>query len=150
MTGCSSNRNVAGIYSLHFLENRSNKVYLGGGGAKHKTDSRRGLFALLICSFTTTSNGLFSTLHAGRKSRFSFTDLQKQILGNMFHRFLLLYQTRDFFPIKVPRAGRKQKISNSNLGRMRQNSVSVESLVPTRSNVGINSSSINQRSVTRR
>ena len=55
------------------LENRSISTYQGGGGTKHEEDSRRELFALLICS-CTTRNGIFSTLHADRKSWFSFTD----------------------------------------------------------------------------
>ena len=65
---CSSKRNVAGIYSLYFLENRGNETCQGDGGAKHEEDSRRELLASLICSSTTTRNGLFSTLYADRKS----------------------------------------------------------------------------------
>ena len=64
---CSSKRSVARIYSLCFLENRGDKVYHGGGGAKHEEDSKRELDALLICSSTTTRNEWFATLYADRK-----------------------------------------------------------------------------------
>ena len=85
---CSSTRNVTGIYSLYFLENRGNETYQGGGGAKHEEESRRELLASLICSSTTTRNGLFSTLYADRKSWFSIErcrDLQQVTHGSMFH-----------------------------------------------------------------
>ena len=65
---CSSKRNVAGIHSLYFLESRGNETCQGGGGAKHEEESRTELLASLICSSTTTRNGLFSTLYADRKS----------------------------------------------------------------------------------
>ena len=52
----------------------------------------------------------------------------RAIRGNMFHRLLLLNRTRDRLPMKVPHKGKKQRHSNLNLGRKRQNSVRGKSL----------------------
>ena len=53
--------NVARNNSLWFLEKRSDKTYKRCGGAENEETSRRKLFALVICSSTTTRNGLFAT-----------------------------------------------------------------------------------------
>ena len=52
----------------------------------------------------------------------------RAIRGNMFHRLLLLNRTRDRLPMKVPHKRKKQRHSNLNLGRKRQNSVRGKSL----------------------
>ena len=46
-------------------------------------------------------------------------DPQKAIRGNIPHRLLVLYRTRDQLPMKVPQTGKKQRNSNLNLARTR-------------------------------
>ena len=49
-------------------------------------------------------------------------DPLKPTLETGFRRLLLLYRTRDQLPMKVLQTGKREKDSNSNVGRMRQNS----------------------------
>ena len=64
-------------------------------------------------------------------------------LGNRFHRLPLLYRTRDQLRIKVHQKRKEAEKFDLSLGRVEIQLV--EGLFSPRSNVGINSSSINQR-----
>ena len=50
-------------------------------------------------------------------------DLQKRVLGNIFHLLLPVCSTRDLLPMSVSQTFQKQKHSNSNLGGKCQKSV---------------------------
>ena len=83
---------------------RGNETYHGCGGAKHEGDSRRKLFALLICSSSTTRNVSYATFLRQQKQLIlhcRHRDLLKVTHGNTFHRLLMLYRTRGQLPIKV-------------------------------------------------
>ena len=120
------NEIIAGNDSLWFLEKGRKKTYERGGGAKHEEYSRRKLFAILICSSTTTRHRLFATLYADRKSRFTISDIathRRQSMGAYSIDFYCLIGHA--ISCRWTYFGKERSKINSNLclGRKRRNSV---------------------------
>ena len=133
--------------SLHFLETRWLDIYHGVGGARHNTESRMELFAVSICSSTNTRSGLFSTVHAYRKlivqhrrPRLADTNLWEHIPSTS----IALSDTRSI-ACESSSNRKEADIFDFVFWPHASNIRFMESLVPRRSGIRINSSSIGQR-----
>ena len=118
--------NVAGVYNLHFLANRGNKTHQGVGTARHNTEKLEGTPCSIPLILPQRQEWIvLNPLRRQKKLILQYRrgDLHTRILGDIFHVLSLFYRTHDQLPMKVPQPGKNQKHSNSNLGRMRKNSV---------------------------
>ena len=136
---------------LKFAFLGSQNTLFGGCGARLKTESWREFFALLVCSFTSTRDGLFSTLYADRKLILQHwrRDVQTRIFWEHIPlTSIVLSDTRsvaDEVSSNRKEAERFEFEPLPHASKIRF----MESLVPRRSSIRINSSSIGQRLVTR-
>ena len=82
------------------------------------------LFALLICSSTTTRNGQFATVHADRRSWVTITDIDDPQRGNPCGAYSIDFYCSIGHAIscqwKYIKKERNQRNSNLNLGRRRR------------------------------